>query len=95
MTIVRNGGRLVSVAEEPAATETAEIDASFFVVEPNRSQLLEITRLVEAGDLQPAIDSVFPLTEGKAAFRRSMERGKRGKVVLRVMDEAVDDEPAG
>jgi NADPH:quinone reductase-like Zn-dependent oxidoreductase len=94
MTIVRDGGRLVSVAE-PAATETAEIDASFFVVEPNRSQLLEITRLVEAGDLQPAIDSVFPLTEGKAAFRRSMERGKRGKVVLRVMDEAVDDEPAG
>jgi NADPH:quinone reductase-like Zn-dependent oxidoreductase len=95
MTIVRDGGRLVSVAEEPGATETAEIDASFFVVEPNRSQLLEITRLVEAGDLQPAIDSVFPLVEGEAAFARSMQRGKRGKVVLRVTDEAVDDEPAG
>jgi NADPH:quinone reductase-like Zn-dependent oxidoreductase len=95
MTIVRDGGRLVSVAEEPGATETAEIDASFFVVEPNRSQLLEITRLVEAGDLQPAIDSVFPLVEGEAAFARSMQRGKRGKVVLRVTDEAVDGEPAG
>jgi NADPH:quinone reductase-like Zn-dependent oxidoreductase len=95
MTIVRDGGRLVSVADEPATTETAEIDASFFVVEPNRSQLLEITRLVEAGDLQPTIDSVFSLTEGKAAFARSMERGKRGKVVLRVTDEAADEEPAG
>ncbi len=95
MTIVRDGGRLVSVAEEPAATDTAEIDASFFVVEPNRSQLLEITRLVEAGDLQPEIDSVFPLIEGKAAFARSMQRGKRGKVVLRLTDEAVDGEPAG
>jgi NADPH:quinone reductase-like Zn-dependent oxidoreductase len=95
MTIVRDGGRLVSVAEEPAATDTADIDASFFIVEPNRSQLLEITRLVEAGDLQPVVDSVFPLIEGKAAFARSMQRGKRGKVVLRVTDEAVDDEPAG
>jgi NADPH:quinone reductase-like Zn-dependent oxidoreductase len=95
ITIIRRGGRLVSVAEEPSATETAGIDASFFVVEPNRSQLLEITRLVEAGDLQPAIDSVFPLVEGEAAFARSMQRGKRGKVVLRVTDEAVDDEPAG
>ena len=95
MTIVRHGGRLVSVAEEPAATETDAIDASFFVVEPNGSQLLEITRLVEAGELHPAIDSVFPLTDGKAAFARSMQRGKRGKVVLRVTDEAADDEPAG
>jgi NADPH:quinone reductase-like Zn-dependent oxidoreductase len=95
MTIVRRGGRLVSVAEEPAATETDSIDASFFVVEPNRSQLLEITGLVEAGELRPAIDSVFPLTDGKAAFARSMQRGKRGKVVLRVTGEAADDEPAG
>jgi NADPH:quinone reductase-like Zn-dependent oxidoreductase len=95
MTIVRDGGRLVSVAEEPTATATPGIDASFFVVEPNRSQLLEITRLVEAGDLQPSVDSVFPLIEGEAAFARSMQRGKRGKVVLRVTDEAVDDEPAG
>ncbi len=95
ITIIRRGGRLVSVAEEPSATETAGIDASFFVVEPNRSQLLEITRLVDTGDLQPEIDSVFPLIEGKAAFARSMQRGKRGKVVLRVTDEAADDEPAG
>jgi NADPH:quinone reductase-like Zn-dependent oxidoreductase len=87
--------RAARVRRRGARRETAEIDASFFVVEPNRSQLLEITRLVEAGDLQPAIDSVFPLVEGEAAFARSMQRGKRGKVVLRVTDEAVDDEPAG
>ena len=88
MTIVRAGGRLVSVAEEPSTP--TEIDGSFFIVEPNRAQLLEITRLVEHGDLLPAIDAVFPVVDAKAAFARSMERGKRGKVVLRVTDEAID-----
>jgi NADPH:quinone reductase-like Zn-dependent oxidoreductase len=32
------------------------------------------------------IDSVFPLTDARAAFQRTMQRGKRGKVVLRIAD---------
>jgi NADPH:quinone reductase-like Zn-dependent oxidoreductase len=81
--IVRRGGRLVSVAEEPAQ---GTIDARYFVVEPNREQLVELARLAEEGDLRPEIDSVFPLTEARAAFFRNMTRGKRGKVVLRVFE---------
>ena len=49
-----------------------------------REQLIEITRLVDAGELRPEIDSVYPLEEARAAFERSLQRGKRGKVVLRV-----------
>jgi NADPH:quinone reductase-like Zn-dependent oxidoreductase len=30
------------------------------------------------------VDSVFPLTEARAAFERVESRGKRGKVVLEV-----------
>lgn len=44
-----------------------------------------------AGSVVPTmraiIDSVFPLADARAAFRRSGARGKRGKVVLRVTDE--------
>jgi len=80
--LVRPGGRLVSVAEEPPVTEG--IEASYFVVEPNREQLVEIARLVDEGVLRPAIDSVFPLAEAAAAFERSLAGGKRGKVVIRV-----------
>ncbi len=76
------GGRLVSVAEEPPRAETVE--ATYFVVEPQRDQLVEIARLVDDGTLRPAIDSVYPLAEASAAFERSLARGKRGKVVLRV-----------
>jgi NADPH:quinone reductase-like Zn-dependent oxidoreductase len=85
--IVRPGGRLVSVAEEPPSLPVdAAITCIYFVVEPNRDQLVEIGRLVDSGDLRPEVDSVFPLAEARAAFARSMARGKRGKVVLRVLD---------
>lgn len=86
--VVRKGGRLVSVAAEPPEVSAgARVDALYFVVEPNRDQLIELAGLVEDGDLRPAIDSVFPLSEARAAFERSMAAGKRGKVVLRVADD--------
>jgi NADPH:quinone reductase-like Zn-dependent oxidoreductase len=77
--LVRAGhfaGRVVSVAEEVNGV-------TYFVVEPSRVQLLELARRADAGELRPAIDSVFPLEEASAAFARVGERGKHGKVVLR------------
>jgi NADPH:quinone reductase-like Zn-dependent oxidoreductase len=84
--VLRPGGRLVSIAEEPPRDSSAErgIEAVYFVVEPNREQLIELAPLVEGGELRPAIDEVFPLDEARAAFERSMGHGKRGKVVLAV-----------
>jgi NADPH:quinone reductase-like Zn-dependent oxidoreductase len=71
------GGRVVTIAEElPGAT--------YFIVEPDREQLTELTTLVDAGELDVEVDSVFPLTEAAAAFERVAGRGKRGKVVLKV-----------
>src|SRR5207249_2846247 len=40
--------------------------------------------VVDAGELRAEVDSVFPLTEARAAFERVAGRGKRGKVVLEV-----------
>jgi NADPH:quinone reductase-like Zn-dependent oxidoreductase len=69
--------RVVSVAEEAAGS-------TYFVVEPNRAQLVEIARLVADGSVRPEIDSTFPLEDAVAAFERLAESGKHGKVVLRV-----------
>jgi NADPH:quinone reductase-like Zn-dependent oxidoreductase len=77
---VRTSPRVVSLAEEA-------VGAIYFVVEPNRDQLVELARRADAGELRPAIDSVFPLEEASAAFARLDERGKRGKVVLRIADD--------
>ena len=71
------GERVVTIVEEvPGAT--------YFVVEPDHEQLLELGALVDAGELRPEVDSVFPLTEARAAFERVAAPGKRGKVVLEI-----------
>ena len=75
--LVRDGGKVVSIAEEAPG-------ADYFVVEPNREELVELAQLADAGELRPTIDSVFALEDARAAFERVQSRGKRGKVVLRV-----------
>jgi NADPH:quinone reductase-like Zn-dependent oxidoreductase len=82
-SVLREGGRLVSIAEEPPPAPST-ITATYFVVEANRDQLVELTRLVDEGKLVPAVDSVFPLAEARSAFERVQESGKHGKVVLQV-----------
>jgi len=78
--VVRSGGRLVSVAEEPP--EATGISSVYFVVEASRDQLTEIARLLDEGFPAPAVDSTFSLEEAKSAFERSMAADKRGKVAL-------------
>jgi NADPH:quinone reductase-like Zn-dependent oxidoreductase len=79
--VLRGGGRLVSVAEKPPD------GGEYFVVEPNREQLISIAKLVDAGELRPPSVDVFPLASAREAFARSLERGRRGKVVLDVASD--------
>jgi NADPH:quinone reductase-like Zn-dependent oxidoreductase len=71
------GDRVVTIAAQtPGAT--------YFVVEPDHEQLVELARLADAGELVPAIDSTFPLESAREAFERVAAHGKSGKVVLDV-----------
>ena len=76
--VLRPDGRLVSVAEEPPD------GGEYFTVEPNHVQLTMIARLADAGELRPPAVEIFPLASAREAFARSLERGRRGKVVLAV-----------
>ena len=80
--VLREGGRLVSVAEEPP--QAAGVSSVYFTVEPNRRQLTEIAVLLDGGWPPPAIDSLYTLEDATPAFERSMAANKRGKVVLEV-----------
>jgi len=73
--LLADGGRLVSVAEEPR-------EGTYFIVEPSREQLVELARLVDDGQLRVAIDSTFALSDAAEAFERSLASGKHGKVVI-------------
>ena len=87
--IIRKGGRLVSVAAEPSQ-ETAKrrgIKAVYFVVSPNREQLIEIAKLADGGVLEPIVGEVFPLDKAKEAFEHSLRRHGAGKIVLSIAEE--------
>ncbi len=77
------GGEL-PLGERVVTTAADAPRATYFVVEPDREQLVELARLADAGNLVPAIDSTFPLDRAPEAFERVAARGKRGKVVLDV-----------
>jgi NADPH:quinone reductase-like Zn-dependent oxidoreductase len=85
LALLRTGGRLVAVAEAApeGAAAAAGVEATFFIVEPSRSQLVQLGRLVDEGRLRPVVRSVFPLEDARAAFEEVDGPGG-GKVVLRV-----------
>ncbi|WP_328673278.1 NADP-dependent oxidoreductase [Streptomyces sp. NBC_00328] len=83
--VLRPGGVLVSVVEPPAPPEGADARAVFFVVEPDRSGLEELTALVETGRLIPQVDRILSLESAPGAYAALEREHRRGKIVLRVV----------
>jgi NADPH:quinone reductase-like Zn-dependent oxidoreductase len=89
---VRDGGSLVSVCSEPKDSRPQdvkkEVQSLFFIITPLGKDLDVMTGLLEDGRLKPSIDSVLGFDEFAKAWER-MESGKvRGKVVVKISDEA-------
>jgi NADPH:quinone reductase-like Zn-dependent oxidoreductase len=86
--VLRPGGRLVSIAvPRPPERETRDGSrAIWFVVEPNRAQLIEIGTLIDGGHLRPIVSAVFPLAEGRAAYGAGHNGRGPGKAVLLVAE---------
>jgi NADPH:quinone reductase-like Zn-dependent oxidoreductase len=91
LQILRDGGTLISIAGpwEPsddvkAAAGARGIRTGFTLVEPDRHALIELTRLVEAGDLRPVISDTFQLKDLASAHRRAEQGHLAGKIVIQV-----------
>jgi NADPH:quinone reductase-like Zn-dependent oxidoreductase len=82
-SVLRPGGRLVTIAASEEGTRDPRAQAAFFIVEPRGDQLEEIARRIDAGELRTFVDAVLPLAEAQSAYAR---KPARGKVVLRVED---------
>ncbi|KAA8642788.1 NADP-dependent oxidoreductase [Aspergillus tanneri] len=84
---VRDQGIVISICRSPNEVKPAEVTAKevrglFFIMTPRRSDLEEITKLVEAGECRPLVDSVWPLEQFQSVFDRVEGRHARGKVVM-------------
>ena len=82
-SVLKPGGRLVTVAASGERTTDERIRAAYFIVEPSRTQLVEIARLIDGGAVRPVVGAVFPLAEARQAYQH---KPVRGKVVLCVVD---------
>jgi NADPH:quinone reductase-like Zn-dependent oxidoreductase len=59
----------------------------WFVVQPNREQLIRIGALIDTGRIRPIIDTVLPLSQARQAYEQGANGHTRGKIVLRVVDQ--------
>ncbi len=87
--VVRPGGMIISIVDSqpPEGIEMGnDVRFAFFIVEPNREELIQIGALINAGKLKPVIDTVFPLAQARLAYEQAAKGHTRGKIVLRVVD---------
>jgi len=82
--VLKPNGRMVTIATSSEATGDERTKAAFFIVEPNRPQLLEIARLMDGGELRPFVDAVVPFRDAAKAFAGTAVRNGRGKLVVSV-----------
>jgi NADPH:quinone reductase-like Zn-dependent oxidoreductase len=68
----------------PWIRRTAGRNIRLLAVQPNRTDLVFITELCEAGKIAPIIDRRYPLSEVPEALRYVGEGRARGKVVIMV-----------
>jgi NADPH:quinone reductase-like Zn-dependent oxidoreductase len=80
---------LVSVVSPRPSFEEAKahsVRPAWFVVEPNREQLIQIGGLIDAGRIRPIIETVLPLSQAHQAYEQGAKGHTRGKIVLRVVN---------
>jgi NADPH:quinone reductase-like Zn-dependent oxidoreductase len=84
--VLKPGGVLASTVTPPseAEAEAHRVRASFVLMQPNASQLEQISTLIDDGAVKPVVSQVLPLSEARRAHELSEAGHARGKLVLAV-----------
>src|SRR5205823_5319156 len=79
--VVKPGGVLVSVVSPRPSFAEAKghgVLPVWFVVQPNREQLVRIGALIDEGKLRLIIDTVLPLSQARQAYEQGAKAHTRG-----------------
>lgn len=79
--LTRDRGRIVSVVD---AATVLELGGRYVFVRPDATQLGELSRLVDAGQLTVHVERTYPLAEAAQAHRDIESGHSRGKRVLEI-----------
>lgn len=84
--VLRRGGILIGLVSPlpPEKPASLGVRGVFFIVEPNRAQLIQLGALIDEGTLRVVVGAVLPLASAREAFARGSAVHMRGKIVLRV-----------
>lgn len=84
--ILKDGGTMISSLARPSEAKAREhhAHAENFVAHPDRDELIEIGRLIDAGRVHPHVSAVFELKEAAEAQVQLERRHAQGKVVLQM-----------
>jgi NADPH:quinone reductase-like Zn-dependent oxidoreductase len=87
-SLLKPGGRMVTVAAQSEQPEDERVEQAFFIVEPNKQQMNEIGDMLDSGRLQTVVDTIIPLVQAPDAYTGKLagKRG-RGKVVIAVAEQ--------
>jgi NADPH:quinone reductase-like Zn-dependent oxidoreductase len=82
--VLKRGGALVSLVATPSPQEATAhgVRGVTFIVEPNRAELIEIGRLVDAHVVQSIVEAVLPLAHAREVYERGLRGHTHGKLVL-------------
>lgn len=81
--VLRKGGRVVTIAADAERAKEQRVRDAFFIVQPNRNQLMEISRLIDHGIIQPVAGTIFSMENFRQAYEQKPARGKN---VLRIAE---------
>lgn len=81
-SVLKPGGTLVTIAASSEGEMDQRTREAFFIVEPRMTQLDEVSALMNAGQLGPVVDAVFPLARSREAFEHRPRRGKAAIAVI-------------
>jgi NADPH:quinone reductase-like Zn-dependent oxidoreductase len=87
--VVKKGGVIVSITDEPDQTECSKhgLRCSRLGAHPDAKVLEELTKLIEAQKIRPIVSQTFPLAEAVKAQEQIETHHTLGKIVLKVAAE--------
>jgi NADPH:quinone reductase-like Zn-dependent oxidoreductase len=84
--VLTPGGRMVTIAADSENARDEREKQAFFIVEPNRQQLIEISRRLDAGELQAVVDNILPFPQAPDAYTGAAQKKGRGKQVVTLVE---------
>ena len=74
--ILKKGGRLITIAADAERSKEQRVRDAFFIVEPHRKQLVDISRLIDASVIRPVVGAVLSMENFRQAYEQKPVRGK-------------------